>query len=207
MKLSKIIGLYLRSILNIISFTAAFVLGIVLFTVFTLGITVAVGVPLLLYVSVSLILLSTKAGISSIVNQKNNETGAEVISKIEEAESLRNKISYLRICDPDVSKEVQSLSYLAGEYITGCRKNGTYSPEAHAKLEDALSVLSWYLREMNEASAEKHFGVTDDTPFPDIKEKTLTALDQDKVVIKEETFRISGGLSAQDQFSIREDIQ
>jgi hypothetical protein len=205
MKIGKIISLYARSKLGI-GTAAVCALGAAAAALAGLPVPFAAAAAVLGYGGLSAALIGSGHGVKNIVEEKDRDRAADITARIEEASSIRARISRLRIPDSGVSDAVGRFLYASGAYLEACRKHGAWAPEANAGIAVVLEVLGDYLSELDEQAAEKHFGGRTGTPLPDVRERALSAIEDAGRTIKEKTLEIEGGLDAKDRFSIREDL-
>lgn len=205
MKIGKIVSLYARSRLGI-GVAAVCALGAAAAALAGLPVPAAAAAAALGYGGLSAALIGSGRGVKSIVEEKDRDRTADVSTRIEEASSLRARISRLRIADAEVSEAVGRFLYASGAYLEACRKRGTWAPAANAGIGTVLEALGDYLSELDERAAEKHFGGRTGTPLPDVRERTLAAVENAGRTVRDKTLEIEGGLDAGDRFSIREDL-
>lgn len=125
------------------------------------------------------------------------------------AQTLRTReaLACTRIADEKVAAAVQLVVLTAGEYIEACKKESSDDPIADAALADAKEIVDIFLKEKDEASTEKRFGLEDQDPFADARERVVAALKEKALVLRERRIQIDGGLSAADKMSVREEIE
>jgi hypothetical protein len=179
----------------------------------TLGI--ALGAPVLpsLAAGLGLAVLSNVVaflggiGAKGIVAARSAEEENAVGGRIEEADRFREKLSRLRIADPEVSAALGSVVLSAGEYLESCKIARTYDPEANHAMESALEVANLFLAELNEASVERRYSLDDADPFVDPRGRVVASLKDKTLVIRKGRTKIQGGLSARDRMAIEEELK
>lgn len=127
--------------------------------------------------------------------------------KLGTAEKARQNLARLRIADVAAAEAVQLVVLAAGEYLDACRKESSDDPVADAALDDAVDIVDIFLKELDEASTEKRFGLKDSDPFADARNRVVAALREKAALLRERRIQIDGGLSASGRMSVREEIE
>jgi hypothetical protein len=206
MRTGEYLAYYLRSPLGIGSIVGTVGLA-------TLGI--ALGAPVLpsLAAGLGLAVLSNAVaflsgvGAKGMVAARSAKEELAVSGRIGEAERLREKLSRLRVADPQVSAALGSVILSSGEYLESCKKVRTYDPAANHAMESALEIANIFLAELNEASVERRFSLEDADPFVDSRARVVAALKEKSLALREGRTRIEGGLSARDRMAIEEELK
>jgi hypothetical protein len=197
---------YIRSPLGIAALLASIALGLLL------GVTgwrasSAAGVALAVFLVVSLVAFFSGAGARAAVRERERDASAALNASLAAAAKLRDRISALRIPDPEIQKASSGFSFAFGEYLDACRREGTRDPAADSAAEEVLAALTVYLEEMNGTSVERRFDLPDADPFPDAKGRTLVYLSERTAYVRDRRMAVDGGLGGSDRLSIREELK
>lgn len=206
MRLGEYAKWYLRSPLGIGGVFAgiACAAGLMLASVPAL---VALPAGIALAAAIGGIAFAAGAGPRLAVAARDADDARTAAGKIARAEAARDTLARMRIADPEVSMAVQLVAQAAGAYIEACRKEKTRDPLADAAIDEAREIVDIYLREKDEDSTEKRFGLEDEDAFPDAKRRVISALREKALLLRERRIQIDGGLPPKDQLSIREDLK
>ncbi|MCE5255360.1 MAG: hypothetical protein LLF89_00770 [Spirochaetaceae bacterium] len=147
------------------------------------------------------------AGPKQAIAARDAEIARAASEKLEQAEAGRNALSHMRIADPEVSSAVQLVVQSAGAYLEACRKENTHDPLADDAIAQARDLVDIYLKEQDEASTEKRYGLEDQDPFVDAKQRVVGGLKDKALVLRERRIQIDGGLPPVDQLSVREELK
>ena len=123
------------------------------------------------------------------------------------AEEAREKLARLRLGEGEAAAAVNLVVLAAGEYLEACKREDRQDPLAGAAVEEALEIVNIYLKEKDEASTEKRFGLEDKDPFADAEARVAAALRDKAALLRERRIQIDGGLSAQGRMSVMEEIE
>jgi hypothetical protein len=127
--------------------------------------------------------------------------------EIRAVSDLRDRLCALRVADREVSSAIQYVGMAAGEYIDACRRAATHDPNARQALEEALSVVSLYLEELDDSSKERRFGQEDTDPFINARERVIASLKDKALALKKIRTEIQGGLTGEDRMSVDEELR
>jgi len=200
------LGWYSKSPLGIGSMAGGLVLGIGLASVGLPAIVpLASGLGLVLICG--LLGLFSGIGPRQVVSARDSGLEAEGRRRLSEAVAARERLARLRIADPEVAAAASLVTLAAGLYIEACRRESRDDPIADAAVAEALDILDIYFKEVDEASVEKRYKVKDDDPFADAKGRTLVALGEKAMALRERRIQIDGGLTSVERMEIREDLK
>ena len=181
------VKLYLKSTLNLVLLTITMLLAGASFF-FVAGLLKLI-LPLLVigvYAVVTIALLFSKRGATAILETSDKLRVEQLQAQLEKYRKIREQISFLRIGSEPVSKAIQYLLQISGDYLNKCEELKTYSPTANYKLEETLKICQLFKEERDEASTEKRYQVTDKNDFTDYETRTATAITQAANIIKEQ---------------------
>lgn len=206
MKTAEVLRAYVRSPLAIVSGGASLVCG-------ALGLSLAGGSLLLglvggaaLWLAFSVIVVQTKIGAKAIVSIRDGEQELKARESVEAAAKAKETLARMRLPDPDVAKAVEYLALCAGEYVEAALKAKSHSPEADARIADGLDIVNLYLKELDESSTERRYGLADADPFADAKDRVRAALAENAKLIREERLALEGGLPPESLMRIKEEL-
>jgi len=128
-------------------------------------------------------------------------------SRLAEAARAAARLASMRLGQADLASARDLLVLEAGRFIEGCRRVGSYDPEAVAAVQDSLTLVDAWLREADESSIEKRFDLPDANPFPEAVAATAKALRDKAVFIAARRARIVGEVSGADQIAIEEELK
>src|SRR5512133_2679669 len=186
MKTAEVLRAYVRSPLAIVSAGACLLLG-------ALGLFLAGGSVLLglvggaaLWLAFSAIAVQTRLGARAVVSIRDTDQELKTREAIEAAAKARETLARLRLPDPEIAKILEYLTLSAGEYLEAALKAKSRSPEAEARIADSLDIVNLYLKELDEASTERRYGLADADPFADAKDRVRSALTENAAAIRKE---------------------
>ncbi len=131
---------------------------------------------------------------------------ADAKGHLDAAKASRDRLSSLRVPDPEVKALLDLAAMRGSGYLSACLAAKTRDPRAEEALADCVSLADLYLKELDGASTEKRFGLPDTDPFADAKARTVSAL-RDRIAIIERAAKdIGGGLSSADRMEIQESL-
>ena len=208
MNIKKLLSYYLRSKVNIflsLLFSAALII-----TVIVLQGLLKLLIPLgcvFTYLITSALILFSRRGAQEIVSVKDEDRSRRTEQIITRYEKIRERVSFLRIGDPDVQKTIEYFLLISGSYLEKCRELKTYSPDANHAIEEVITVCQLYLEELDEAATEKRYEVHDKDDFTTYKQKTIHTVKTLTQTIKEKMTEDLAGLSRRERFEVMEELQ
>lgn len=205
MKLKSFLHFYLRSSAGIFN---------LVFPLIGFGGMLLAGVPAVISLAAGagagagmfVLVLASGAAAKIAVREKDRLVELDYAETLKSASENRDKLKFLRISDPEIKAKVFYLVQKAGNYIELAEAQKTIQPFAHEAMENSLNILSIFLNEIDDDSAEKRFGMTDMNPFENVKKRTLEALDTEAVKIKDAIIRLGGGTEGTEKMSVLEDL-
>jgi hypothetical protein len=207
MKIAEVLRAYLRSPLAIVSAGAALVLGAM--SLFFLGGNLLLGLfgGAALWVAFSAVAVQTRLGAASVVAVRDADEGRRTSEAIEAAKRARETMARLRLPDPEVASKLEYVAQVSGEYLEAALKAGSHSPQADARIADSLDIVNLYMKELDEASTEKRYGLADADPFAAAKERVLAALLDNAKIIRNERIALDGGLPPESLMRVKEELK
>jgi|GEM_PF-562880 hypothetical protein len=207
MELKRALSAYLKTPLCLGSLAASLAAGLGAAALSGYSLFLGLGGGIVFWAALGLALIQTGAGARAIVAQTEAEEKAANLARIEEASRFLERIKVIRIADPEVAKAQAYLVQTAGEYLDACRAASSRSPEADARIADSLDTIDLYLKELDEGSTERRFGLEDADAFPEAKRRVLEVLQGNARLIREERLKVSGGLPPVQRMAIKEELQ
>ncbi len=199
--------LYLRSRLNLWVAGAAALLivisGLFLGPWALGGVLVAAAA----YAVATLLLFFSRRGAEQIVGETEQARRKKIREKIGACAQLRDRVSYLRIGDPEMQKAVEYFLLVSGSYLEKCRELDLYSPQANKRMEDVLEICQGYLGELDESSSEKRYGVQDGESMEEFGRRSVDAIKEAAADIRDRITEDLEGVSREDRLAIIEEIE
>jgi hypothetical protein len=198
---------YLRSRLNLwISAAAA---ALIIIAGLTLGPWALGGalIAVAAYAVVTLLLFFSRRGAETIVGEGEQARKKKIAEKIAAYTGLRDRVSFLRVGDPDMLKAVEYFLLVSGSYLEKCRELGLYSPQANKRMDDVLEICQAYLGELDEDSSDRRYGVQDGESIEEFKRRTLEGITEASADIKKCQTEELEGVSRQDRLAIIEELE
>jgi hypothetical protein len=199
--------LYLRSRLNLWVAAAAALLIVIsglLLGPWALGGVVVVAAA---YAVTTLLLFFSRRGAEQIVGETDQARRKKTREKIDSYARLRDRVSYLRIGDPEMRKAVEYFLLVSGTYIEKCRELDLYSPQANKRMEDVLEICQAYLGELDESSSERRYGVKDGESMEEFGRRSVSDIKEAAADIKTRITEDLEGVSREDRLAIIEEIE
>jgi len=166
------------------------------------GIAAGVAAMVLLFAAATLSGFGPRAAAA----EGERRAWADSRSRLDAAKASRDRLSSLRVPDPEVKALLDLAAMRGSGYLSACLAAKTRDPRAEEALADCVSLADLYLKELDGASTEKRYGLPDTDPFADAKARTVSAL-RDRIAIIERAAKdISGGLSSADRMEIQESL-
>lgn len=207
MKTAEVLRAYLRSPLAIASAGTALLLGAI--GLFLLGGSALLGLlgGAALWLAFSAVAVQTRIGAASVVAVRDADEGRRTLEAVEAAVRARETMARLRLPDPEVAAKLEYLVQASGEYLESARRAGSHSPQADARIADSLDIVNLYLKELDEASTERRYGLPDADPFADAKARVLAALLDNATLIRNERIALEGGLPPEALMRVKEELK
>jgi cell division protein FtsL len=99
----------------------------------------------------------SKRGAREIVNEQEEDQERLASDKLSEAEKTRERISFLRIADPEVRKVIEYFLLISGRFLEACRKDNTYFPRGTYEIDKVSGICSAYLHGLDNTSCNKRY--------------------------------------------------
>jgi hypothetical protein len=131
---------------------------------------------------------------------------AEAGRHLEAAKAQRDRLSSLRVPDPEVKSLLEFAAMRGSSYLSACHAAKTRDPRAEDALAECVNLADLYLKELDGQATEKRYGLADADPFADARERTTSALRDSIAIIEKATKDIGGGLSPADRMEIQESL-
>jgi hypothetical protein len=135
------------------------------------------------------------------------ESGAKASERLAEAASARKRLAAMRLSQPELASARDLLVLEAGRLIEGCGAAGTYDPEGIAAIVDSLALVDAWLKEADESSVERRFGLPDANPFPEAARRTAQALREKAVLVAARRQAATGEIPGADRIAIEEELK
>jgi hypothetical protein len=197
---------YARSPLGIVSFLVALCVG---------SIAALRGLSPLLALLAALgslaVFLAFGLGIGfaqrAAVAESGRASSLKAESRLAAAAEARRRLAALRLTEPEVAAARDLLVLEAGRFVEDCRRAGTYDPEGVEAVVDAPALVDAYLKEVDESSVERRFGLADEHPFPEAAKRTAEALRAKAALVSERRASATGEIPGADRIAIEEELK
>jgi hypothetical protein len=197
---------YARSPLGIGSFIVALCAG---------ALTVVAGLPFVVAIAAAAgaFALFLVAGLASGFAQRSavaesaRDAEAAAEEKLAQAAEARRRLASLRLTDPEIAAARDLFVLEAGRLVEDCRRAGTYDPVGVAAVSDSLDIVDAWLREADESSVEKRFGLADEHPFPEAAKRTVEALRAKAALVSARRAAATGEVPGADRIAIEEELK
>lgn len=123
-------------------------------------------------------LFFSRRGAEAIVARRGSDAEAEALERMEASRKLRDRISYLRLPDAEVSRAVEYALLVSGELLEACARERRFVPRLSAELEDILAACTDYVKSADAASSSRRYagkGAGDEDKKPDERAATAAA--------------------------------
>jgi hypothetical protein len=141
------------------------------------------------------------------VAEAGRESGAKAASRLAEAASARKRLAALRIAQAELAAARDLVVLEAGKLVEDCSRAGTWDPEGVQAVIDSLALVDAWLKEADESSVEKRFGLPDANPFPEAAGRTARALRDKAAIIAARRAAATGELPGADRIAIEEELK
>jgi hypothetical protein len=122
------------------------------------------------------------------------------------ARTKQRRLAALRIPDPEVRKALDLVALQAGLFLAACGKARLRDPLAEDAIAESLELADLYLKELDDASTERRFGLPDNDPFENAAIRVGNALRDKAAILEKARLDIEGGLTGADRMSIKEQL-
>jgi len=197
---------YARSPLGIGSIVVALLAGI-------LALAAGLGLAVSTAAAAGALVLFSVAGLASGFAQRSAQAEADRGAKVSaearlaEAAAARQRLAALRIKEGAVSAARDLLVLEAGRFVEDCRRAGTYDPAGVTAIVEAPAIVDAWLREADESSVEKRFGLADEHPFPEAAERCAAALRAKAALVAAGREAATGEIPGADRIAIEEELK
>jgi hypothetical protein len=197
---------YARSPLGILSLVAA--LGAA-FAAYLAGAGAALSALALIGVLAAFLAvgLALGAGQRAAASELEREAGAKAAARLAQAAEARRRLAALRISEPEVARARDALVLEAGSFVEACGRKGTYDPEGVEAILGSLELVDAWLKEADESSVEKRFGLPNANPFPQAAVRTAEALRGRAALVAARRAAATGEIPGADRLSIEEELK
>jgi hypothetical protein len=121
------------------------------------------ALPILLIVAIYAVLTGTlfftRRGAREVVAESEEDRLKAVGQKIARFESLRDRISVLRLGDERMIRAVELFLQESGSYLEKCRQLSAYSPLANERIERVLEICQVFLGELDDSATGRRYGL------------------------------------------------
>jgi hypothetical protein len=206
MDIRRFFRAYARSPLGIASLIAAVGVATAAMIMGALP-SVALLAGLGLFAAIAVVSLALGFGQRAVLVEAGREDEAQAFLRLSEAAEARKRLAALRIADPELAAARDLLVLEAGRLVEDCRRAGTYDPEAVQAVVDAPQLVDAWLKEKDESSVERRFGLPDANPFPDAARRTAEALRAKAALVSARRAAAIGELPGADRIAIEEELK
>jgi hypothetical protein len=141
------------------------------------------------------------------VTEADRESGAKAASRLAEAASARKRLAAMRIPQGELAAARDLVVLESGRLVEDCSRAGTWDPEGVQAVVDSLALLDAWLKEADESSVEKRFGLPDANPFPEAAGRTAQAIRDKAAVIAARRAAAIGEVPGADRIAIEEELK
>lgn len=201
----QFMGNYLSSVVGIASVAAAFAAGFVAYRSF--GILAAAIVCLVAFALILALTLVTGLGSRAAVAERDRRTWMENAAHLEESGSAAARIASMRIPDSFVKTAAELVALRSRIYIEACKNARSRDPRADEAITESLHILDLYLKELDDASTERRFGLPDDDPFVNARKRVTVALGDKAALLEKAAMDVSNGIDRGDDMDIKETLR
>ena len=128
-------------------------------------------------------------------------------ARLAEAGAARKRLATMRIADPAVAQARDLLVLEAGRLVEDCGRAHTYDPEAVQAVIDGPELVDAWLKEADESSTERRFGLPDANPFPEAARRTAEALAAKAAIVSAGRAAAVGQIRGADRIAIEEELK
>ena len=128
-------------------------------------------------------------------------------ARLAEAGAARKRLATMRIAAPAVAQARDLLVLEAGRLVEDCGRAHTYDPEAVQAVIDGPELVDAWLKEADESSTERRFGLPDANPFPEAARRTAEALAAKAAIVSAGRAAAVGQIRGADRIAIEEELK
>jgi hypothetical protein len=151
--------------------------------------------------------LGTGLGQRAASAEGDREATGRAAERIAAAAEARSRLALLRLPGGKVADARDLLVLEAGRLAESFARSGAYDPQAAQAVHDALALVDSWMKERDEASTERRFGLPDADPFPQAEERTAAALREKAALIASRRAAASGEIPPADLMAIEEELK
>jgi hypothetical protein len=122
------------------------------------------------------------------------------------ASARQKRLASLRVPDPAVKHVVELAAMQAGMFLAACGKARQRDPLAEAAIGECVDLVDLYLKELDDASTEKRYALSDDDYFADAARRIGAALHDKAALLEKARLDLEGGLQREDRMAIKEQL-
>jgi hypothetical protein len=141
------------------------------------------------------------------VAEIDREFGERAAARLAEAAAARKRLAAMRIADPAVAQARDLLVLAAGRMVEDCGRAHTYDPEAVQAVIDGPDLVDAWLKEADESSTERRFGLPDGNPFPEAARRTAEVLAAKAALVSSRRAAALGEIPGGDRIAIEEELK
>jgi hypothetical protein len=141
------------------------------------------------------------------VAEMDREFSERAAARLAEAAAARKRLAAMRIADPAVAQARDLLVLEAGRLVEDCGRVHTYDPEAVQAVIDGPDLVDAWLKEADESSVERRFGLPDANPFPEAARRTAEALTAKATLVSSRRAAAVGEIPGADRIAIEEELK
>jgi len=162
------------------------------------------GVGLLAALNVAAVV--TGVGSRAAVGRSERLAWLDGRERLEAARKAAARLASLRLPDPDMARLAGFVALRARALVDLSERKKTRDPVAEDAVSECLEMLDLYLKELDDRSTERRYGVADDDPFKDAKARVEAGLAERVAIIEAGILRMDGGLTREDGMAIKETL-
>jgi hypothetical protein len=168
---------------------------------------VPIAVVAVVYAALTGAFFFSRRGAREIVAESEEDRLKGIREKISRYESLRERISVLRLGDERMSRAVELFLQESGSYLQKCRELNAYSPLANERIERVLEICQVFLGELDESATGRRYGLPGSGREAAPAEKFAGDILECAAVVKQRTTEDLLGISGEERLSIMKELE
>jgi hypothetical protein len=142
-----------------------------------------------------------------VAGESGRASLAKSESRLGTAADARKRLAGIRLTEPALAAARDLLVLEAGRFVEDCRLAGTYDPVGVEAIVDSLALVDAWLKEADESSVERRFGLADEHPFPEAAGRTAEALRAKAALVSARRAEATGEIPGADRIAIEEELK
>ncbi|HAE22638.1 MAG TPA: hypothetical protein DCG47_10000 [Spirochaetaceae bacterium] len=204
MRSDKFLKLYSLSALGIAVLCLSLALGALGYALW--GLIAGIASALLAYPLLSLAAFASGFGAKAALKEGERRAWLDASERLEQARKDARRLASFRISDPAIKEAAELTALRARAYLDQCARVKTHEPRANDAIRESLELLDIYVRELDDASTEKRYKLSDDDPFADARGRVSAALADKAALLEKYALDMGPGIGREDQMSIKESL-